>query len=128
MFTVRQEFNTSKSVFLESGITASLNWYKIMTSDIDRLDNQGMLGCPSSFQANFSSLGIPESNATINKPVFFGGATRDYISIIVLMRAPFFKYAPDFTFQDYDADHWVMIQRPDEVNKDLLEWLENSVL
>ncbi|KAF8905666.1 Alpha/Beta hydrolase protein [Mucidula mucida] len=111
-FISPEEFNTSKSVFLESGITASLNWYKIMTSDIDRLDNQG----------------IPESNATINKPVFFGGATRDYISIIVLMRAPFFKYAPDFTFQDYDADHWVMIQRPDEVNKDLLEWLENSVL
>ncbi len=43
------------------------------------------------------------------------------------MRAAFFKYAPDFTFQDYDAGHWVMIQKTDEVNKDLLEWLEGSI-
>ncbi|KAF9022510.1 alpha/beta-hydrolase [Hymenopellis radicata] len=107
-----EEYNTSKSVFLASGVAPSLNWYKIMASDIDRLDNQG----------------IPESNATFNKPVFFAGASRDYISIVALMRAAFFQYAPDFIFQDYDSGHWVMIERADEVNKDLLEWLEGSVL
>ncbi|KAF8922733.1 Alpha/Beta hydrolase protein [Mucidula mucida] len=73
------------------------------------------------------NLGIPESNATIYKPTFFAGALRDYMGIAALMRAAFFQYAPHFTFQDYDADHWVMIQKAEEVNRDLLEWLEGSV-
>ncbi|KAF9038946.1 alpha/beta-hydrolase [Hymenopellis radicata] len=108
----QEEYDTTKLAFLASGITPSLNWYKIVTSDIDMKDGQD----------------IPAANANITKPVFFGGALRDYVCIAATSRASLFQHAPDFTFQDYDAGHWVMIQQADEVNKDLLEWLESAVL
>ncbi|KAK7451266.1 hypothetical protein VKT23_012606 [Stygiomarasmius scandens] len=41
----------------EGGLAVLLNWYKIVTSTIERDDDQG----------------IPKDNAVIQKPVFYGG-------------------------------------------------------
>ncbi|KAF9021945.1 alpha/beta-hydrolase [Hymenopellis radicata] len=111
-FISQEDYNRGKADYLASGIGSSLNWYKIMTSDIELEDSKG----------------IPEADYTIRKPVFFGGALRDYICVAPLMRAGFFKYAPNFTFQDYDTGHWIMLQRPEEINRDLLGWIESVVL
>lgn len=66
--------------------------------------------------------GIPEKNYAISQPVFFGGAMRDYICIPAVQRSGMYPF--NLTWQDYDAAHWVMIEAHEEVNRDLLDWVE----
>lgn len=34
------------------------------------------------------------------------------------------KYCKNATIKEFDADHWVIMSAPKEVNEDLLRWLE----
>ncbi len=101
-----------------------------MTSDVEWKDSESTMIAQLRRlnKPNSSCVDIPEVDWTIRKPAFFGGAVRDYNCIPAFMRAPFYKYAPNFTFQDYDSGHWIMMQRPEEMNKDLLGWIEGIVL
>jgi len=37
------------------------------------------------------------------------------------------KHGKDVTYKEFDADHWVMLSHADEVNKELLGWIEAKV-
>ncbi len=44
-----QDYNRAKVDYLASGIGPSLNWYKVMTSDIDLQDSKGLNSLSSCF-------------------------------------------------------------------------------
>lgn len=35
-------------------------------------------------------------------------------------------YAKNVTYREFDTDHWVMLAQPEQVNKDLLEWIQGN--
>jgi soluble epoxide hydrolase/lipid-phosphate phosphatase len=73
------------------------------------------------------SVVIPKSDYTIRKPVFLGGAKHDYIAIIDAQVATAKQYCPELVVKEYDSDHWVLLSHADEVNQDLLQWMEGSL-
>jgi soluble epoxide hydrolase/lipid-phosphate phosphatase len=70
---------------------------------------------------------IPESSYAINKPVFFGAGKRDYICVVDGQVATAKKFCPDLVVKEYDSDHWVIWSHAEEVNRDLLQWVEGSL-
>ena len=67
----------------------------------------------------------------ISAPIFFGGALKDYICIAEHGQNMFTSY--DFqdhnvTIRDFDGDHWIILSHADEINKELKQWLEGTVL
>ena len=63
--------------------------------------------------------------------MFFAGAKKDYICRIETGRKIFegdlFK-DHQVTVREFDGDHWIMLSHADELNKELEEWLETSVI
>ncbi|KAF8828303.1 hypothetical protein HHX47_DHR4000608 [Lentinula edodes] len=94
------------------GMRAALCWYEILTSTIERDDNQG----------------IPQENLTIKKPVFLGAALEDYVAIAALEINSIIQASENATtIQQYDSGHWVMLEAKDQVNSDLLAWIESPI-
>ncbi|KAJ3932589.1 MAG: Alpha/Beta hydrolase protein [Lentinula lateritia] len=92
------------------GMRAALCWYEVMTSTIESDDNQG----------------IPQENLTIKKPVFLGAALEDYVAIAALEINSIIQASENATtIQQYDSGHWVMLEAKDQVNSDLLAWIES---
>ncbi len=73
------------------------------------------------------SPGIPIRSPAISKPVFFGATTNDIICVpkpqIKLMK----KACADLTVHEFEAGHWVMMEKKDEFNKVLGSWLEGLI-
>lgn len=68
---------------------------------------------------------IPKENYNIKQPVFFGGALQDCICLLSdAVKARTRQYCKDLTMREFDADHWLQLSVPDEVNKELLEWIK----
>ncbi|KAF5363063.1 hypothetical protein D9758_012660 [Tetrapyrgos nigripes] len=110
-FVTPEERAFQTEFYNQNGWTAPLNWYRIITGDVDREDNKG----------------IPQENTLLQKPVFFGSASRDYYSLSAL----WFEFTitsmgsnGTLTTREYNSGHWVQMQAKDEVNKDLLQWIE----
>ena len=58
------------------------------------------------------------------KPSFFGAAKRDYICLAAVGKAITSQSCADATVKEFDTGHWTMTEAADEVNKELLAWLE----
>lgn len=70
--------------------------------------------------------GIPQENLTIKKPVFLGAALEDYVAIAALEINSIIQASENATtIQQYDSGHWVMLEAKDQVNSDLLAWIES---
>lgn len=73
------------------------------------------------------STGVPIRSLAISKPVFFGATTHDIICVpkpqIKLME----KACADLTVHEFEAGHWVMMEKKDEFNKVLGSWLEGLI-
>ncbi|THU77494.1 hypothetical protein K435DRAFT_702219, partial [Dendrothele bispora CBS 962.96] len=67
---------------------------------------------------------IPLEKYTISQPVFFGAMLEDYICIPALFKPDTEKYCKNLTYKEFKANHWGMLQKSDEVNRELLEWVE----
>lgn len=74
-----------------------------------------------------SNPAIPLERYTISKPVFFGAANFDYIALSALGQANVKKHCTDATICEFDAGHWVMLEKAGEVNKELENWVETVV-
>ncbi|KAJ4467013.1 alpha/beta-hydrolase [Lentinula aciculospora] len=91
------------------GMRAPLCWYEIVTSTIERDDDQG----------------IPQENLTIKKPVFFGAALEDYVCVAAIEITTILQTSENVTtIHQYDSGHWVQLEAKDQVNSDLLTWIE----
>ncbi|KAF5338568.1 hypothetical protein D9758_016547 [Tetrapyrgos nigripes] len=93
----------------QGGLAAPLNWYKIVRGTLEGEDDQG----------------ISPENALIHRPVFFGAALRDYISVApIFVAGALVSSNSTVTIREYNSGHWVQMAFPDEINSDLLQWIE----
>jgi soluble epoxide hydrolase/lipid-phosphate phosphatase len=128
--TPEEKERVTKALLGNGGMKAPLLWYSVVTSGLkakedkcewSRSDSHPRIDLLTVFVV------IPESDYTIKKPVFLGGAKRDYICVIDGQVAAAKKYCPDLVIKEYDSDHWVQWSHADEVNWDLLQWMEESL-
>ncbi len=66
---------------------------------------------------------LPESRHYIDHPTLFIGATRDPLSPpqVVERMKPFKN---DLEIDECDTQHWVMREKPDELNEKMEKWLK----
>ncbi|KAK7466182.1 hypothetical protein VKT23_004903 [Stygiomarasmius scandens] len=94
---------------LRSGsLEASTCYYKASVSGRHRSDDQE----------------IPLSNYDITQPVLFCEALEDYICISSFFKPDIEKYCKNRTYREFKSNHWIMLQMPEEFNRELLGWLE----
>jgi soluble epoxide hydrolase/lipid-phosphate phosphatase len=67
---------------------------------------------------------IPQEKYKIDKPFFLGATLKDYVCIAPVQIMSTKKWCSSLTVKQYDADHWAMWSHADEINRDLLAWLE----
>ncbi|KAK0204252.1 Alpha/Beta hydrolase protein [Desarmillaria ectypa] len=106
-YITEEEKDFHKNELLDGGMAGCLNWYKVMTSEIDAEDNKA----------------APEENLEVTMPVFFGGALKDFICLSAIHKIGTADKCKKATIHEYEACHWVMWEAKDEVNRDLLSWL-----
>ncbi|KAL0572025.1 hypothetical protein V5O48_009946 [Marasmius crinis-equi] len=97
-----------KAYRLPDALEASLSWYRVLVSDIEAKDNQG----------------IPPENLIVTKPVFFVVLLRVDWSMTGATATKSSRAAPNSTIRYYDAGHWAHWVVKDEVNRDLLAWVQ----
>ncbi|KAJ7577446.1 Alpha/Beta hydrolase protein [Mycena floridula] len=102
-----QDRENIKQALLAGGLAAPLCWYRNRIHGFAAADDEG----------------APKEGYTVQKPVFFGAALQDYVCVPKIALAVMNKTVTKLTVKEYDCDHWVQLAKPDEVNKDLLEWI-----
>ncbi|KAL0574465.1 hypothetical protein V5O48_007479 [Marasmius crinis-equi] len=68
--------------------------------------------------------GTTAEECKTNKPAFIGAASEDYIGVAALNIQQTKAYCENLTVREFQANHWVQLQRPNELNKELEAWLE----
>ncbi|PPQ94482.1 hypothetical protein CVT25_001115 [Psilocybe cyanescens] len=101
------EFDKLSSDTLKTGIRSSLNWYKAQVTNLGLDDNKK----------------IPAENHKIKAPSFFAAAGKDCIAVPEMGIATIGRYSDQVTTVEFDAGHWVHIERSEEVNKAVEDWL-----
>ncbi|KAI0266435.1 alpha/beta-hydrolase [Gloeopeniophorella convolvens] len=109
-YITAQELDQHKEALWQGGLTAPLNWYKVVTRSLESAENQS----------------IPEQNTTTTKPVLFVATTKDDISVPAVMIRWVKQLAQGpLTVKELDADHWVILSHPIELARDLIEWIKS---
>lgn len=103
----KQEYDVIKTSFLSGGLEGPVNYYKVMTSDVNQDDSKG----------------IPKSLYTITKPVIFLGAERDGVGLPKLFKPALDEFVPHLTSEILDSSHWIQFEYAEEVNAKLEKWL-----
>ncbi|KAH9481286.1 Epoxide hydrolase A [Psilocybe cubensis] len=102
-----EEFDRLNSDVLKSGIRSSLNWYKAQVGNIDLEDNKK----------------IPVENYKLKSPSFLAASMRDPVSVPSMSIAILGQHCDQVKTVEFDAGHWVHVERSEEVNKAVEEWL-----
>ncbi|KAL0572420.1 hypothetical protein V5O48_009538 [Marasmius crinis-equi] len=97
-----------KAYSAPGALEASLSWYKLVVSDIESKDSQG----------------IPPENLIVAKPVFLGAALADFVLVAPQMIQSTLDSSTNSTIRVYPAGHWLHWEVKDEVNRDLFAWIE----
>ncbi|KAJ3170061.1 hypothetical protein HDU87_000473 [Geranomyces variabilis] len=100
-----------RASLLKGGLKGPLNWYKSHVDGLAGEDNKQ----------------IPANAYTIDKPVFFAAASKDYVSLPDFQKPGLRKWCTKTTIKDYDADHWLLLSSHKALNADLEEWLKKTV-
>ncbi|KIY51666.1 alpha/beta-hydrolase [Fistulina hepatica ATCC 64428] len=103
----QEDYDHIKKELLEGGLRGPTNYYRSLTRSIERQELEK------------SPIDL---NVKVNKPMFFAGALQDYICLPQLCRSAFQGVTDDLTSQDFDTSHWVMLEKPDELNEALEKW------
>ncbi|KAF6751029.1 Alpha/Beta hydrolase protein [Ephemerocybe angulata] len=97
--------------FTKNGYHGPLNFYKITVSGADMEDAKA----------------IPLAQYPISKPVFFGGTSKDVVCPPALSGRSLTQFCPKATTHIFEAGHWVLLEKPDELNAELEKWIESSL-
>lgn len=101
--------------------------YKIIVDGIASRDNKGKpTVSPRHIDVDrkSSSENVGLKTNKIDKPVFFGGAAKDYVNPPEVGEAGIKAACQDVTVHRYDTGHWVHLDAPKELNRDLLAWIQ----
>ncbi|KAK0236641.1 Alpha/Beta hydrolase protein [Armillaria nabsnona] len=107
-YLTEEDQRIQKEELRKGGMAGPLCYYKIIRTSIMTDDSK----------AN------PPKVMKVTKPVFFGGASKDYVCFANMGLAGTKATCEDTTAHVYDAGHWVQMEAKDEVNRDLLAWIE----
>ncbi|EJD35450.1 alpha/beta-hydrolase [Auricularia subglabra TFB-10046 SS5] len=103
-----EDLERIRKTIANNGLEAPINWYRGLQGGFNTEDEQK----------------LAQQEIKISKPVFFGAALQDYIGLADMNKAGIAKIAPNLTVRDFDTGHWVYLEKPDEVNRELGAWLE----
>lgn len=67
---------------------------------------------------------IPKDRYNVTQPVLLVAALRDAISIPSLSKANSEASCTNLTVHEFDTGHWVMLEKPDELNVVIEEYLK----
>lgn len=105
-YMTQQDYDTVRS-YLSTRMQQKLNWFKAIIANVDWEYEKNM-------------------NATVQRPVLFIEGSRDYIGIVGAAAGQA-KYIPDLKNISVDTGHWVMEEKPDDVNREIDQWLQRIV-
>jgi len=114
--------------FLRNGLASPLQWYRSMTEGVQNADSAGGLTWLTTTIISSCLImtppAIPKEAYAISKPGFFAACANDCICLAAIGKQQSLTYVKNLTVKDYDAGHWVQLEAPDQLNKDLEEWIQ----
>ncbi|KAF7969817.1 hypothetical protein HWV62_25942 [Athelia sp. TMB] len=127
-----EERAIQKDSLLKGGLKGPLNWYKVVMRGFANADDkrESFLAPITLSIVRQTHLAvppyavIPKENYAISQPVFFGGCKLDYVCRPELAKPALDAYVNDVTYREFDGDHWTLLSHPDDVNRELLAWIE----
>ncbi|KAF9487640.1 alpha/beta-hydrolase [Pleurotus eryngii] len=105
-----EEQKVQREVLIKGGFTGPVSWYKVWTSGLTAEEDKG----------------VPIRSPAISKPAFFGASTHDIMSPKPQIKLTK-KACADLTVHEFEAGHWVMMEKKDEFNEVLGSWLEGLI-
>ncbi|KAF8984194.1 Alpha/Beta hydrolase protein [Cyathus striatus] len=96
---------------MHGGLQGPLNYYAARVRALDNKDDEA----------------VPEENYKLNMPTLFVATLKDYICLPSTNEATLRRFCDDLTVKEIDASHWVMFEKPDELNQVLGEFLADKV-
>jgi soluble epoxide hydrolase/lipid-phosphate phosphatase len=105
-----------------------LSWYKMALSGVMAADDKRKSTIDLLHKLVDWSVVVPPAAYDVAQPVFFGAAAQDYLCPPALQSALTSKHCRGLTDKSrktYDGDHWIIFSHADEINRDLLEWIES---
>ncbi|KAJ7131958.1 Alpha/Beta hydrolase protein [Mycena filopes] len=109
-YLTQADFDRQKAELLKGGLAGPLCWYREYAT--------GLVAEDYKF--------VPKENYVIQQPVFFAAAHEDYICVPKLALLSMKDLCPNLTVKDYQTGHWVQLAAADELNGDLLKWVEST--
>ncbi|CCL99357.1 uncharacterized protein FIBRA_01375 [Fibroporia radiculosa] len=106
-YLTEEEKKIIKARFAEDGLAGGLNWYKVSVYGIGAEDDKQ----------------VSANNYFVQLPVFFGGCKADYAVPPAIALSDLTKYCPNRTVKEFDTSHWVQLETPDLLNRELLAWI-----
>ncbi|KAK7053022.1 hypothetical protein VNI00_004343 [Paramarasmius palmivorus] len=103
----RKERRIQTDLLLKGGFAAPLNYYKLMFLGIGPEDDKGL------------------PDVATKKPAFFGVALEDYVARLEIQVPGTQELCSNLTLKEFQSNHWVQLQRPNELNRELGSWLES---
>ncbi|KAL8955097.1 MAG: hypothetical protein Q9183_006793, partial [Haloplaca sp. 2 TL-2023] len=106
------EIETHKEIFSpqNGGYAGGLNWYKAQMGQINAEDEAS----------------VPEERQHIHKPSLLVLCKKDYIAVPQLMEESMRPFAKDMEVKTVDCGHWLVLEKTDEVNEILKDFLEKQ--
>jgi soluble epoxide hydrolase/lipid-phosphate phosphatase len=75
--------------------------------------------------------GITEEQLKIKKPAFFGAALKDFVCRADIGKELMKTYVEDpeknLTIVEFDTGHWIQLEQPDKLNKELENWIKQII-
>ncbi|KAJ8085086.1 hypothetical protein PM082_003870 [Marasmius tenuissimus] len=102
-----EEIRLHSEKLLEGGLTAPTCYYKSMLRHAKEDDEA-----------------IPLERYKTDKPHFFAAALEDHVGVASFSIEQTKMFCQNATIKEFQANHWVQIQKADELNKELGAWLE----
>lgn len=107
-FLTEEDRQVQREELRKGGFAAPICYYKVVYTTIEADD----------FQAN------PPTALKLTKPVFFGGALKDFIALYSLNEASTKESCEDATIHIYNMGRWIHMQAKDETSRDMSMWIQ----
>ncbi|EJD34800.1 Nrap-domain-containing protein [Auricularia subglabra TFB-10046 SS5] len=110
-----EDLENLRKIVRDDGIDGPLNWYRAMIGGHNVEDDKKLLEL--------------HGKILIEKPVFFGAALKDYIGLADVQKAAVRKVVSgaNLTIKEFDTGHFVNLESPEEVNRELDAWLQTII-
>ena len=105
-----QEISNYNEIFApeNGGYGPSLNWYKAQIANLNTIDDAE----------------VPEERYHLQVPALLVTCTKDYIAVPMMQEGLMRPWVKDLVVKEIDSGHFVQVEKADEVNKTLEEFIE----